>query len=103
MKHKLLSILLCLAMALSLLPTAALAEETVTYPAEVQNERELRYALYSAPENGTRVTIKLTSDITLEMLYAAENFGTEKLDDNAAGDTFNRYKRGVHPTAEDPG
>ena len=102
MKHKLLSILLCLAMALSLLPTAALAEETVTYPAEVQNERELRYALYSAPENGTRVTIKLTSDITLEMLYAAENFGTEKLDDNAAGDTFNRYKRGVHPTAEDP-
>ena len=36
------------------------------------------------------------------MLYAAENFGTEKLDDNAAGDTFNRYKRGVHPTAEDP-
>lgn len=28
MKHKLLSILLCLAMALSLLPTAALAEET---------------------------------------------------------------------------
>mgnify|MGYP000591584551 CR=1 FL=1 len=30
MKHKLLSILLCLAMALSLLPTAALAEETST-------------------------------------------------------------------------
>ena len=30
MKHKLLSILLCLAMALSLLPTAALAEETGT-------------------------------------------------------------------------
>ena len=28
MKHKLLSILLCLAMALSLLPTAALADET---------------------------------------------------------------------------
>ena len=102
MKHKLLSILLCLAMALSLLPTAALAVETVTYPAEVQNERELRYALYSAPVNGTQVTIKLTSDITLEMLYAAENFGTEKLDDNAAGDTFNRYKLGVHPTAEDP-
>ena len=103
MKHKLLSFLLCLAMALSLLPTAALADgETVTYPAEVQNEKELRYALYSAPANGTQVTIKLTSDITLEMLYAAENFGTEKLDDNAAGDTFNRYKLGVHPTAEDP-
>ena len=102
MKHKLLSILLCLAMALSLLPTAALAEETVTYPARVQNERELRYALYSAPVNGTQATIKLTSDITLKMLYAAENFGTEKLEDNAAGDTFNRYKLGVHPTAEDP-
>ena len=103
MKHKLLSILLCLAMALSLLPTAALAvDETVTYPAEVQDERELRYALYSAPGDGKQVTIKLTSDITLEMLYAAENFGTEKLDDNAAGDTFNRYKLGVHPTADDP-
>lgn len=101
MKRKLLSILLCLAMALSLLPTAALAEETVTYPAEVQDERELRYALYSAPTNGTKVTIKLANNITLEMLYAAENFGTDKLEDNAAGDTFNRYKRGVHPTAED--
>ena len=98
MKHKLLSILLCLAMALSLLPTAALAEETVG----VQDERQLRYALCSAPTNGTKATIKLTGDITLEMLYAAENFGTEKLDDNAAGDTFNRYKLGVHPTAEDP-
>ena len=102
MKHKLLSILLCLAMALSLLPTAALAEGAVTYPAGVQDERELRYALYSAPVDGTQVTIKLAGDITLEMLYAAENFGTEKLEDNAAGDTFNRYKLGVHPTAEDP-
>ena len=102
MKRKLLSILLCLAMALSLLPTAALAEGAVTYPAGVQDERELRYALYSAPVDGTQVTIKLAGDITLEMLYAAENFGTEKLEDNAAGDTFNRYKLGVHPTAEDP-
>ena len=102
MKRKLLSILLCLAMALSLLPTAALAEETVTYPAEVHNEKELRYALYSAPVDGTQVTIKLAGNITLEMLYAAENFGTERLEDNAAGDTFNRYKLGVHPTAEDP-
>ena len=101
MKRKLLSILLCLAMALSLLPTAALAEETVTYPAEVHNEKELRYALYSAPVDGTQVTIKLAGNITLEMLYAAENFGTERLEDNAAGDTFNRYKLGVHPTAED--
>ena len=98
MKHKLLSILLCLAMALSLLPTAALADESVT---EVKDEKELRQALYSAP-TGTQVTIKLTDNITLEMLYAAENFGTEKLEDNAAGDTFNRYKLGVHPTAEDP-
>ena len=85
-------------MALSLLPTAALADESVT---EVKDEKELRQALYSAP-TGTQVTIKLTDNITLEMLYAAENFGTEKLDDNAAGDTFNCYKHGVHPTAEDP-
>ena len=69
MKHKLLSILLCLAMALSLLPTAALADESVT---EVKDEKELRQALYSAP-TGTQVTIKLTDNITLEMLYAAPN------------------------------
>ena len=42
------------------------------------------------------------SQSPLETLYAAENFGTEKLDDNAEGDTFNRYKVGVHPTEEDP-
>ena len=35
MKHKLLSILLCLAMALSLLPTAALAEGTGAGPIKV--------------------------------------------------------------------
>ena len=66
------------------------------------DEKSLRKAFYEAPTDGTAVTVKLGADITLETLYAAENFGTEKLDDNAAGDTFNRYKVGVHPTAEDP-
>ena len=99
MKHKLLSILLCLAMALSLLPTAALADESVT---EVKDEKELRQALYSAP-TGTQVTIKLTDNITLEMLYAAPNLpDSTVIQDNEVGDTFNRYKQGVHPTAEDP-
>lgn len=66
------------------------------------DEKSLRKAFYEAPTDGTAVTVKLGADITLETLYAAENFGTEKLDDNAEGDTFNRYKVGVHPTAEDP-
>ena len=95
MKHKLLSILLCLAMALSLLPTAALADESVT---EVKDEKELRQALYSAP-TGTQVTIKLTDNITLEMLYAAPNLpDSTVIQDNEVGDTFNRYKQGVHPS-----
>ena len=68
----------------------------------IVDEKTLRKALFDAPTDGTETTIKLENDITLEMLYAAENFDEEKLDDNAAGDTFNRYKRGVHPTAEDP-
>lgn len=68
----------------------------------VSTEEELRRALYEAALDGSLTRIKLTGNIKLEMLYAAENFGTEKLDDNAIGDTFNRYKLGVHPTAEDP-
>lgn len=68
----------------------------------VSTEKELRRALYEAALDGSLTRIKLTGNIKLEMLYAAENFGTEKLDDNAIGDTFNRYKFGVHPTAEDP-
>ena len=68
----------------------------------VSTEKELRRALYEAALDGSLTRIKLTGNIKLEMLYAAENFGTEKLDDNAKGDTFNRYKLGVHPTAEDP-
>ena len=69
---------------------------------KVSNEKELRTALFNAPTDGSGVKIVLQDDITLEMLYAAENFGTETLSDNAEGDTFNRYKTGVHPTAEDP-
>ena len=68
----------------------------------IADEKALRRAFCAAPTDGTVVMVKLGADITLETLYAAENFGTEKLDDNAAGDTFNRYKVGVHPTAENP-
>lgn len=68
----------------------------------IADEKALRRAFFAAPTDGTAVTVTLGADITLETLYAAENFGTEKLDDNAEGDTFNRYKVGVHPTAEDP-
>ena len=69
---------------------------------KVSDEKELRTALFNAPTDGSGVKIVLQDDITLEMLYAAENFGTVTLSDNAEGDTFNRYKTGVHPTAEDP-
>ena len=69
---------------------------------KVSNEKELRTALFNAPTDGSGVKIVLQDDITLEMLYAAENFGTVTLSDNAEGDTFNRYKKGIHPTAEDP-
>ena len=68
----------------------------------IADEKSLRKAFYEAPMDGTTVTITLGADITLETLYAAENFGTEKLADNAEGDTFNRYKIGVHPTEDNP-
>ena len=54
MKHKLLSILLCLAMALSLLPTAALAEETGT------------------PENYVTLELTYGSSVTEESIAAAK-------------------------------
>ena len=70
---------------------------------KVSDEKELRYALYSAPTDGSGVKIVLQDDITLEMLYAAQNLPTSTLiQDYEVGDTFNRYKTGVHPTAEDP-
>ena len=69
---------------------------------KVSDEKELRTALSDAPTDGSGVKIVLQDDITLEMLYAADNFGTEIIADNEAGDTLNRYKTGVHPTAEDP-
>ena len=70
---------------------------------KVSDEKELRYALYNAPTDGSGVKIVLQDDITLEMLYAAQNLPTSTLiQDYEVGDTFNRYKTGVHPTAEDP-
>ena len=70
---------------------------------KVSDEKELRYALYSAPTDGSGVKIVLQDNITLEMLYAAQNLPTSTLiQDYEVGDTFNRYKTGVHPTAEDP-
>ena len=69
----------------------------------VSDEKELRTALFNAPTDGSGVKIVLQHDITLEMLYAAQNLPTSTLiQDYEVGDTFNRYKTGVHPTAEDP-
>ena len=87
--------------------TVTVAGETAFAPKSessdaIVDEKTLRKALFDAPTNGKQITIKLENDITLDMLYAAENFDEEKLEDNAAGDTFNRYKQGVHPTPEDP-
>lgn len=54
MKHKLLSILLCLAMALSLLPTAALAEgETGTTGTTIRTSKELVTAIENAQDGAT--------------------------------------------------
>ena len=72
-------------MALSLLPTAALADGGTTYTNEdvtadsdgtyrVSNEEQLRRALYHAPTGGTVRTIVLTDNITLEMLYSPTLF-----------------------------
>ena len=69
-------------MALSLLPTAALADGGTTYTNEdvtadsdgtyrVSNEEQLRRALSHAPTDGTVRTIVLTDNITLNMYYSA--------------------------------
>lgn len=69
----------------------------------VSNEKELRTALFNAPTDGSGVKIVLQGDITLEMLYAAPNLpSSDVIQDYEVGDTLNRYKKGVHPTAEDP-
>ena len=78
MKHKLLSILLCLAMALSLLPTAALADEAGTKPVKIDKttgettEYETLDAAITAAEDGDTITI----------LKAAENESGYKLNGN---------------------
>ena len=107
MKKRLLAWILALMMLITLLPATVLADDAVVSPVDgvylVSNEKELRYALFKAATDGTVTTIKLTDDITLEMLYAAPNLPTsDVIQDNETGDTFNRYKTGVHPTAEDP-
>ena len=107
MKKRLLAWILALMMLITLLPATVLADDAVVSPVDgvylVSNEKELRYALFKAATDGTVTTIKLTDNITLEMLYAAANLPTsDVIQDNETGDTFNRYKTGVHPTAEDP-
>ncbi len=74
MKHKLLSILLCLAMALSLLPTAALADETTAKPVKIGETTEYGTldAAITAAEDGDTITI----------LKAAENESGYKLNGN---------------------
>ena len=70
---------------------------------KVSDEKELRTALFNAPTDGSGVKIVLQDDITLDLLYAAPNLpSSDVIQDYEAGDTLNRYKKGVHPTAEDP-
>ena len=98
MKRKLLSILLCLAMALSLLPTAALAEKAVegggtegsgqtNYVAQI-NETEyetLQAAIAAAAKNATvtlladtRENVTIGKAMTLDLNGHTLNGGTEK-------------------------
>ena len=74
MKHKLLSILLCLAMALSLLPTAALADEATANPVKIGETTEYKTldAAIDAAKDGDTITI----------LKAAENESGYKLNGN---------------------
>ena len=142
---KLLAMILALVMALGLCSVSWAegnkTESDYTFPAytdltadsdgvyNVENEQELRTALYFAPTDGTTRTIKLTNSITLEMLYTATLFdhsneaGTwtsngytseaaEKMaqDSRCAAhkdyengvDTLSRYKMGVHPDGGAP-
>ncbi len=70
---------------------------------KVSDEKELRTALFNAPTDGSGVKIVLQDDITLDLLYAAPNLpSSDVIQDYEVGDTLNRYKKGVHPTAEDP-
>ena len=70
---------------------------------KVSDEKELRTALFNAPTDGSGVKIVLQDDITLDMLYAAPNLpSSDVIQDYEVGDTLNRYKKGVHPTTEDP-
>ena len=70
---------------------------------KVSDEKELRTALFNAPTDGSGVKIVLQDNITLDMLYAAPNLpSSDVIQDYEVGDTLNRYKKGVHPTAEDP-
>ena len=79
-------------------------DENTVNSSDVYDEKQLRLALYEAPADGTKKVIRLKSDVTLQMLYAADNYSHsgETLADNAEGDTFNRYKVGVHPLESDP-
>ena len=70
---------------------------------KVSDEKELRTALFNAPTDGSGVKIVLQDDITLDLLYAAPNLpDSDVIQDYETGDTLNRYKKGVHPTAEKP-
>ena len=63
MKRKLLSILLCLAMALSLLPTAALAEEKKVARVGNAEYATLAEAIAAAQDGNT---VKLLGDVVLD-------------------------------------
>ena len=96
---KLLAMLLTLVMVLGV-TTMAWAEDTSV---EAGTEKDLRQALCDAATDGSVTTIKLTANIELNMLYAAPNLpDSTVIQDNETGDTFNRYKTGIHPSEDDP-
>ena len=88
MKHKLLSILLCLAMALSLLPTAALADEGSDSVAQIGETKyaTLQEAVNAAKSGATVTLIHDTTEnvtistrgVTLDLNGFTLNGGTEK-------------------------
>ena len=96
---KFLAAVLALVMALGVTTMAWAEDKSV----EAKDEKGLRQALYNVATDGSVTTIKLTASIELNMLYAAPNLpDSTVIQDNETGDTFNRYKTGVHPSEDDP-
>ena len=99
MKHKLLSILLCLAMALSLLPTAALADGGGTQTNDVAQIGSTGYATLQAAVNAANDgdTVKLLDNVDLtETLIIKDKIITLDLNGKTISNSTNIWNEGTY-------